>query len=149
MLLGKTNLDEFAMGSGTVDSQAGPCRNVWGGGLPYSLLDPRTGEEVARHSPTSSTSSTSSSDWRVAGGSSGGSAVAVASGLCQAALGSDTGGSVRIPAAWTGLVSLKPSYGRVSRHGLIPLVNSLDCPGILTTTVEDLGIVLRCVEGQH
>ena len=140
-MLGKTNLDEFAMGSGTVDSQAGPCRNIWGGGLAYSLLDPGTGEEVARHS--------SRSDWRVAGGSSGGSAVAVASGVCQAALGSDTGGSVRIPAAWTGLVSLKPSYGRVSRHGLIPLVNSLDCPGILTTTVEDLGLVLRCIEGQH
>ena len=139
------------MGSGTVDSQAGPCRNIWGGGLPYSLLDPRTGEVVARHSPTSSTSSTSrtsSSDWRVAGGSSGGSAVAVASGVCQAALGSDTGGSVRIPAAWTGLVSLKPSYGRVSRHGLIPLVNSLDCPGIITRTVQDLGLVLRCVEGE-
>ena len=135
------------MGSGTVDSQAGPCTNIWGGGLSYSLLDPGTGEEVARHSPT--TSSTSRPDWRVAGGSSGGSAVAVASGLCQAALGSDTGGSVRIPAAWTGLVSLKPSYGRVSRHGLIPLVNSLDCPGIITRTVEDLGLMLRCVEGQY
>ena len=74
--------------------------------------------------------------------------MAVAAGLCQAALGSDTGGSVRIPAAWTGLVSLKPSYGRLSRHGLIPLVNSLDCPGIITRTVADLGLVLRCVEGQ-
>ena len=74
--------------------------------------------------------------------------MAVVSGLCQAALGSDTGGSVRIPAAWTGLVSLKPSYGRVSRHGLIPLVNSLDCPGIITRTVTDLGLLLQCVEGE-
>ena len=134
------------MGSGTVDSQAGPCRNIWGGGLAYSLLDPSSGEVVASHNP-SSTSSTST-DWRVAGGSSGGSALAVASGLCQAGLGSDTGGSVRIPAAWTGLVGLKPSYGRLSRHGLIPLVNSLDCPGLLTRTVADLGLVLRCVEGE-
>ena len=143
VLLGKTNLDEFAMGSGTVDSQAGPCRNIWGGGLPYSLLDPSTGGVVATHHPPSPPS-----DWRVAGGSSGGSALAVASGVCQAGLGSDTGGSVRIPAAWTGLVSLKPSYGRLSRHGLIPLVNSLDCPGLLTRTVADLGLLLRCVEGE-
>ena len=69
-------------------------------------------------------------DFCIAGGSSGGSAMAVSSGVCFAALGSDTGGSLRIPGAWSGLPTLKPSYGLLSRHGLIPLVNSLDCPGI-------------------
>ena len=72
VLLGKTNLDEFAMGSGTVDSQAGPCRNIWGGAVGYSLLDQETGRVVGRHDPGGT------SDWTVAGGSSGGSAVAVA-----------------------------------------------------------------------
>ena len=68
--------------------------------------------------------------------------------MCHAALGSDTGGSVRIPAAWTGVASIKPSYGRLSRHGLIPLVNSLDCPGLMARTVSDLGLVLDCVQGE-
>lgn len=119
-LIGKCNLDEFAMGSGTVDSAFGPTRNPW-------LYDKE--------------------NWRIAGGSSGGSAVAVASGSCVAAIGSDTGGSTRNPAAFCGIVGLKPTYGLVSRHGLIPLVNSMDVPGILARTVEDATMVLNAVAG--
>ena len=119
VMLGKTNLDEFAMGSGTLDSCHGATRNPW-----------------------------CEEEWVVAGGSSGGSAVSVATGVVAASLGSDTGGSVRIPAAWCGVVSLKPTYGRLSRHGLVPLVNSLDCPGILTRTVGDAATMLQCLEGE-
>ncbi|KAJ8715799.1 hypothetical protein PYW07_010281 [Mythimna separata] len=119
-LIGKCNLDEFAMGSGTVDSVFGPTRNPW-------LYDKE--------------------NWRIAGGSSGGSAVAVASGSCVAAIGSDTGGSTRNPAALCGIIGLKPTYGLVSRHGLIPLVNSMDVPGILARTVEDATMVLNTVAG--
>lgn len=120
IMIGKCNLDQFAMGSGTVDSIYGPTKNVWG-----SVFD------------ANSTNSNDKDDWRIAGGSSGGCAVAVASGTCLAAIGSDTGGSTRNPAALCGLVGLKPTYGKVSRHGLIPLVNSMDVPGILTRTVDD------------
>lgn len=119
-LIGKCNLDEFAMGSGTIDSIFGPSRNPW----QYDK-----------------------GNWRVAGGSSGGSAVAVTSGACVAAIGSDTGGSTRNPAALCGIVGLKPTYGLVSRYGLIPLVNSMDVPGILTRTVEDATRILNCVAG--
>uniref|UniRef100_A0A1B6LAF8 Glutamyl-tRNA(Gln) amidotransferase subunit A, mitochondrial n=2 Tax=Graphocephala atropunctata TaxID=36148 RepID=A0A1B6LAF8_9HEMI len=130
VLLGKTNLDEFAMGSGTVDSVHGPTYNVWGSPL--------------AHSHTQSTQPTAH---RIAGGSSGGSAVAVATGACLAALGSDTGGSTRNPAAYCGVVGLKPTYGRVSRHGLIPLVNSMDVPGILARTVDDAVQVFNVISG--
>ncbi|CAH1641377.1 unnamed protein product [Spodoptera littoralis] len=119
-LIGKCNLDEFAMGSGTVDSIFGPTRNPW-------QYDKKK--------------------WRISGGSSGGSAVAVASGSCLAAIGSDTGGSTRNPAALCGVVGLKPTYGLVSRHGLIPLVNSMDVPGILARTVEDVATILNVVAG--
>lgn len=119
-LIGKCNLDEFAMGAGTVDSIHGPTRNPWA----YD-----------------------NDKWRIAGGSSGGSAVAVASGSCVAAIGSDTGGSTRNPAALCGVVGLKPTYGLVSRYGLIPLVNSMDVPGILARTVEDATAVLNAVAG--
>merc|ERR1719334_1625766 len=140
VIVGKTNLDEFAMGSGTIDSYIGPTKNIWGGGIPYTLKD-RSGHKVGEHTATDS-------EWVVAGGSSGGSAVAVASGVSVASIGSDTGGSVRIPSAWTGIPSIKPSYGRISRHGLIPLVNSLDCPGIMAREVRDIAVILSSVQGK-
>merc|ERR1719318_2115178 len=140
VIMGKTNLDEFAMGSGTIDSYVGPTRNVWGGGVSYKLVN-REGKVVGEHRGEGK-------EWRVAGGSSGGSAVAVASGAAVTSLGSDTGGRVRIPAAWVGVASIKPSYGRVSRHGLVPLVNSLDCPGVMARSVRDLAMVLDCVQGR-
>lgn len=122
VLMGKTNMDQFAMGSGTVDSIYGPTKNVWS----ENLKD---------------------DNWHIAGGSSGGSATAVASGICFAALGSDTGGSTRNPASYSGIVGLKPTYGLVSRHGLIPLVNSMDVPGILTRTVDDAALILNTIAG--
>lgn len=113
-------MDEFGMGSGCVDSIFGPTKNLWSKDL---------------NNPT------------IAGGSSGGSAIAVASGYCSAALGSDTGGSTRNPASYCGVVGLKPTYGLLSRHGLIPLVNSMDVPGILTRTVEDCVEIFNLVAG--
>ncbi|KAK4879849.1 hypothetical protein RN001_007995 [Aquatica leii] len=120
VLIGKCNLDQFAMGSGTVDSLYGPTKNMW-----QFLND----------------------DFYITGGSSGGCAVAVATGACFAAVGSDSGGSTRNPASYCGLVGLKPTYGLVSRLGLIPLVNSMDVPGILTRCVDDCVSVLNAVAG--
>nr|XP_029716178.1 LOW QUALITY PROTEIN: glutamyl-tRNA(Gln) amidotransferase subunit A, mitochondrial-like [Aedes albopictus] len=122
ILLGKTNMDQYGMGSGTVDSIFGPTKNCW---------DAVEGD----------------GDFRIAGGSSGGSAVAVASGICFAALGSDTGGSTRNPASYCGVVGFKPTYGLLSRYGLIPLVNSMDVPGILTRTVDDCLAVFNAIAG--
>ncbi|KAG7392614.1 Trimeric GatFAB AmidoTransferase(AdT) complex subunit [Phytophthora pseudosyringae] len=119
--LGKLNMDEFAMGSGTLYSKFGATVNPWSKGL---------GDKAV-----------------VAGGSSGGSAAAVASGCCFAALGSDTGGSVRQPAAYCGVVGLKPSYGRVSRHGMISYASSLDTPGIFARSVGDAAAVLKAIAG--
>jgi aspartyl-tRNA(Asn)/glutamyl-tRNA(Gln) amidotransferase subunit A len=116
ILLGKLNMQEFAIGGSSVPSHFGPVRNPW---------------------DTS----------RVAGGSSGGSAAAVAAGLCFAALGTDTGGSVRQPAALCGVVGLKPSYGRVSNLGVLPLAPSLDHVGPLTRNVEDCATVLEAIAG--
>ena len=143
VIVGKTNTDEFGMGSGCIDSIFGPTRSVWRSGVKYALVN-QNGEELEGVE----TGPMSDGDWIISGGSSGGSAVAVASGACVAAIGSDTGGSVRVPGAWNGVPTFKPTYGSVSRHGLIPLVNSLDVPGIMARCVRDVRTVFECIKGR-
>jgi aspartyl-tRNA(Asn)/glutamyl-tRNA(Gln) amidotransferase subunit A len=116
VLLGKTNMDEFAMGSSNETSFYGAVQNPWREGL-------------------------------VPGGSSGGSAAAVAARLCPAATGTDTGGSIRQPAALTGVTGLKPTYGRVSRYGMIAFASSLDQAGPITQTAEDAALMLNAMAG--
>jgi len=116
VLVGKTNMDEFAMGSSNETSAFGPCRNPWNTDC-------------------------------IPGGSSGGSATAVAAALTPAAIGTDTGGSIRQPAALSGITGMKPTYGRVSRRGIIAFASSLDQAGPMTRTVKDAAMITAAISG--
>src|SRR5439155_21232215 len=118
IVLGKTHTVEFAMGSWGTNSHMGTPRNPW---------------DLAVH--------------RTPGGSSSGSGVAVSAGLAPVAIGTDTGGSVRLPAAWCGIVGLKVTAGRISRYGVLPLSSTLDTPGPLARSVEDAALIYRALSG--
>src|ERR1700722_4585041 len=134
VMLGKLNMDEFAMGSSTETSYYGPVASPW---LPPNWSAARAkaalgGDKKGLLTP---------------GGSSGGSASAVAAKLCLAATASDTGGSIRQPAAFTGTVGIKPTYGRCSRYGMVAFASSLDQAGPIARTVRDAAIMLRSMAG--
>jgi aspartyl-tRNA(Asn)/glutamyl-tRNA(Gln) amidotransferase subunit A len=116
IILGKTNLDQFCHGSGTVTSYYGPTRN------PHDIT-------------------------KLPGGSSGGSAAATAADLCAGSLGTETAGSIRLPSSWCGVVGLKPTYGRVSRYGVLAMGSSLDSPGPIVKSVEDAAYILSIIAG--
>jgi aspartyl-tRNA(Asn)/glutamyl-tRNA(Gln) amidotransferase subunit A len=116
VFLGKTSMDEFAMGSANTYTSLTKCLNPWDKG-------------------------------RIPGGSSGGSAVAVSAGLCAGSTGSDTGGSIRQPAAHTGIVGVRPTYGRVSRYGMIPFAQSMDQAGVMARSVKDAAILMNSISG--
>ena len=116
-MLGKTNMDAFAHGSTTENSDFFKTKNPW-------------------------------NKKKVPGGSSGGSAAAIASDMCIFAIGSETAGSIRLPASWCGVTGLKPSYGRVSRYGVAAMASSTDSPGVLAKTVEDSAYILNIIAGQ-
>lgn len=126
LVMGKTNMDEFAMGSSSTTSFFGPTANFW----------PK-GDNIKEDA-----------DWYMAGGSSTGSAVSVATGSSFASLGTDTGGSTRHPASLVGVVGFKPTYGLISRFGLIPLVHSLDVVSIIARTVADTKEVFHVIRGE-
>lgn len=121
VMIGKTNMDEFAMGSSNITSHYGNVISPW----------KRNGDNADL----------------VPGGSSGGSSAATAASLCMGALGSDTGGSIRQPAAFTGIVGLKPTYGRCSRWGMVAFSSSLDQAGVLTRSVNDAALLLQAIAG--
>ena len=116
VIIGKLQMDEFAMGATSVNSDDGPARNPW-------------------------------DTQRITGGSSGGSAAAVAARLCMGSMGSDTGGSIRVPAAFCGVVGLKPTFGLVSRFGVLPVSWTLDTVGPMTRTVQDAALMLNAIAG--
>ena len=128
------------MGCSSLNSIKGPVKNPWKSNLPFQISNNNVNEKPLKNELKD--------DWHISGGSSGGSAVAVASGCCFGALASDTGGSTRNPASRVGVVGFKPSYGLLSRFGLIPLTHSMDVPGIMARTVDCCEQIFNLIKGK-